>query len=1077
MTYPRLFAGCVLALAFLSASASPATAQGVTTGALTGTVTDAAGNPIPSAQIQVVNRATGFSANATSRESGLYFVQGLEVGGPYSVTVRRIGFQPETRDNITIALSQARRVDVQMAQQAVSLQTVEVRAVASDIAPTTMGTKTTVSDSALQRIPTINRSLTDFIRLSPQVSQSGPGYSAGGMSNRMNNIQIDGATERDVFGLGSTGQPGAETGARSVSLEAVKELQVLLAPFDVRQGNFGGLLLNAVTKGGTNALHGTAYHGFRNQSYGRNVPALRSTKYDRTQWAFTLGGPIIRDRLHFFVAPEFQSEHEPMRGPFRGQVGASNPLQISDANLDRFESIMRTNYSTDPGTAGGATVSNPLTNVFARVDWRLGDVHRLVLRYNYSDGERLRDQNSRFQNRAVYSSNFHTFTAIKKAPVVQLYSNFANGAFNELFIGYNDYQHRRVPNLVFPQVTVSVLREPGGGAATIIGGADQFSMKNELDTKTYELTDNFTIPFGSHNVTIGTRNELVKLRNQFNQSSYGVWTFSSLDNFAAGTASSFRKAFILQNDGNVFFDALQTALYVQDQWQARPDLNFTLGLRADVSSFLRDVGYSAPIDSAYGRRTDDIPKRMVQWSPRLGFNWDIGGVQVNQLRGGLGLFVGTPPYVWMENAYINNGLTTVFLNCNTGGSRDPAPRFQPDATSITVCGNGAGSAPIGAVNFLSPDLKFPQPMRATLGFDRQLPGNLVATIEGLYSKTLNQLFFVNRNLVDPRGVDKRGRVLYGDTIQLNGVALPSLPPRVVANGGASRFSEAFDIINQSKDYAYNVTLQLQKRYSNSWEGMVAYTRSRARDVQSFTSSTHVSNWQFGRTYSGNQLDPNTTVSLFDQPHKFVMSGTRTITPFGDLATDLSFFLQRVSGPPFDYVYDRGAIGSGDLNADGRQGNDLIYVPRNALDPAEIMFRASGSITAAQQAAAFERYITESKCLSANRGRILSRLSCRNPTQTTVDLSIRQNLPMFGRQRVLAQLDFFNFGNAINSDWGHLRSAGGFSNVSLLTHVGQTTIDPKTADPIFTFNVNQREFRTGDSPLDYWRAQMSFRYSF
>jgi len=1078
MTYPRLFAGCVLALAFLSAAASPATAQGVTTGALTGTVTDAAGNPIPSAQIQVVNRATGFSANATSRESGLYFVQGLEVGGPYSVTVRRIGFQPETRDNISISLSQARRVDVQLSDQVVALATVEVTGTTTDIiAPTMMGTRTTLNDTAIQRLPNLSRSLTDLIRVAPQVSQSGPGYSAGGMSNRMNNIQLDGATERDVFGLGSTGQPGAEVGARSVSLEAVKEIQILLAPFDVRQGNFGGLLLNAVTKGGSNELHGSVYHGFRNQTYGRNVPALRNTLYNRSQWAFTLGGPIIRDRLHFFVAPEFQTENQPVGGPYRGQLGAVNPLEVADADLNRFESLI-TGYGGNPGSMGLATREKPLSNVFARLDWRINDVHRAVIRYNYSDGEETqREFSTRTQNRAVYSSNFHTFSIVKKAPVLQIYSNFAGGSFNELFLGYNNYQHRRVPNLIFPQVTVTVPRVGEQSAsASIIGGADQFSMKNELDTETFELTDNFTIPLGSHNLTIGTRNELVRLRNQFNQSSYGIWAFRSLDSLAAGNANSFRKSFILQNDGNVFFDALQTAVYAQDQWQVRPDFNLTLGLRADVSSFLKDIGYSAPIDSAYGRRTDDIPKRTIQFSPRIGFNWDIGGTQVNQLRGGIGLFVGTPPYVWLENAYINNGLTTVFLNCNTGGSRDPAPRFQADPASITACGNGAGSAPIGAVNFLSSDLKFPQPLRATLGFDRRLFGGLVATFEGLYSKTLNQFFFVNRNLVAPRGVDKRGRVLYGDTIRLNGQSLPTIPPQVLAHGGPSRFTEAFDIINQSKDYAYNLTFQLAKRYSNNWQGTVSYTRSRARDVQSFTSSTHISNWRFGRTYAGSQLEPTTAVSLFDQPHKFAMSGTRTVTPFGDLTTDLSFVFQRTSGPPFDYVYG-GFSGAGDLNADGSQGNDLVYVPRDARDPAEIRFRQSGSITPAQQAEAFERYITNSKCLSANRGRILSRNTCRNPTQTTLDLSIRQNLPMFGRHRVSAQLDFFNFGNAINSDWGHLRSAGGFSTVNLLTHVAQTGIDPKVADPIFTFNVNQREFRTGDSAFDYWRAQMGFRYSF
>ncbi|HVF39015.1 MAG TPA: carboxypeptidase regulatory-like domain-containing protein, partial [Gemmatimonadaceae bacterium] len=655
-----------LAVAFVAlmmgAMATESNAQGITTGAISGIVTDSAGNALEGVQISVTNRTTGFSSRTISREGGRYLLQGLEVGGPYTVSARRIGFSPGERTNIEVALSQNLRVDFRLAQQAATLTAVEILST-PDVSASNTGTKTIVSDSVLQRLPNLNRNLADFARLAPQVSTAGAGYSAGGMSNRMNNVQIDGATERDVFGLGSTGQPGAEVGSKSVSIEAVKQLQILLAPFDVRQGNFGGLLLNAVSKSGTNELHGSAFFGYRDQNYGRDVPALRATDYQRKQYAFTLGGPIIRDRLNFFFAPEFQSETEPVSGPYIGSTDAANPLQIAQTDIDRYESIMRNKYKQDPGTGGQVEIPNPLRNFFGRMDYRVNDEHRAVFRYNYSYGERLRQQNSRAVNRLVYTDNFHTFTGIKHAPVLQIFSNFKGGSSNELFVGYNGYTHTRVPPTTFPQVTVTVPRV-GGGNATIIGGADQSSQGNELDTHTYEITDNFTKPFGDHTITVGTRNELVKLRNLFAEGSYGVWTFTSLNNFENGVASSFRRAFLLKDEGNAYFDALQSALYAQDQWQARPNLSLTFGLRADISSFLRDVGYSAPIDSAYGRNTnDDVPTRAFQLSPRVAFSWDATNDQRNVIRGGVGMFVGTPPYVWLENAYINNGLIITNLNC------------------------------------------------------------------------------------------------------------------------------------------------------------------------------------------------------------------------------------------------------------------------------------------------------------------------------------------------------------------------------------------------------------------------------
>jgi outer membrane receptor for ferrienterochelin and colicin len=1083
----RLLGGTFVVAAALTL-ALPATArsQGITTGAIGGLVTNEQGQPVEGAQVQITNPATGSQASATTRDNGRYFVQGLEVGGPYTVTVRRIGMTQQSRNDVIVNLSQTTRADFVMRQQAVQLGGIAVEATRTEVfAPSNTGTRSVVSDTAIQRLPTTSRNLTDFIKLTPQASSTGAGFSGGGMSNRMNNVQIDGASERDVFGLGATGTPGAEVNAKGISIDAVKEYQVLLAPFDVRQGNFGGLLLNAVTKSGTNDFTGSAYYYFRNERFGADTNVLRSTKFDREQWGFTVGGPIIRDKLHFFVAPEFTAENTPVTGPYFGQPTSAAPAFVfHEDTLARFEQLMTAAGAPKLGTVDAANIPNPLTNFFGRVDYQVNDVHRLVFRYNYSTGERLRQQNNRSLTTAVYSSNFHNFKNVKSAPVVQLFSNFKNGSFNELFIGYNNWYNRRTPEDVFPQIRINTVV---GNAVTpsvngaIIGGADQFSQGNELDTKTWEFTNNFTKPIGAHTITLGTRNEHVWLRNLFTQSSYGVWSFRNLDSLAAGNANSFRKAIILANGGNVEFSALQSAVYAQDQWQVNPNFAVTAGLRFDISSFLDDITHNLPIDSAYGRSTADIPTRSVQFSPRLGFNWDIGGTLTNQLRGGIGLFVGTPPYVWMENAYINSGNIQTFLNCNTAGSGAPAPDFNVDPSTVNACRGSTPLPPIGDVNFLSKDLKFPQPLRATLAFDRRLPRDLIATVEGLYSKTLNQLFFYNLNVQPPQaGTAQGGRIIYHTAVNAaTGATVPLAPASVIANGGTSRFSTAIDLKNQSKDYAYNLTAQLRKRYANNWEGMVAYTYSQARDVQSFGSSTHISNWQFGRTVAGDQFEPFTGVSLFDQPHKLMATGTRTIAWNNRYSTDLSFFYQGISGSPHDYIYGGSGL-VGDLNGDAFQGNDLLYVPLNAQDPAEIQFRAVGVRTPAQQAADFESFIRSSECLNGQRGRIMARNSCRLPFTNTVDVAVRQRFPSIRGQGVSVTLDIFNFGNLLNKSWGKSRVSplSGNSNVPLVTHVGYTTTNPQTAVPIVTFTPPAGgEYSVGNFVGNFWRTQLAVRYSF
>ena len=1101
-----------LGLVLAAVVATNANAQGVTTGGINGFVTDNAGNALENVQIEITNRTTGFTARALSRAGGKYSVIGLDPGTGYELVARRIGFGPQTRNNISVQLSNSQRIDIKLQPQATQLAELEVRATTGEIiAPTNTGTKTTISQQALERSPTTTRNLVDFTKAAPQVSTSGPGFSGGGMSNRMNNVQIDGASERDVFGLGSTGVPGGQISAKAISIDAIKEYQILLAPYDVRQGNFAGLLLNAVTKSGTNTFHGSAFNYYRNQDYGRNVPVLRSTDFSRRQSGFTLGGPIMKDKLHFFTANEWQAESTPVSGPYQGQpTTAATAFGFTDAEITAYNSAYAAKLGGDPGSAGIVNTTIPMTNLFGRLDFQANQSNRIVARLNYTNAtNENRRQNNRSATQVSLVTNFHAINSRKIAPVVQWFANLKNGWNNELFGGATLVQDRRTPKSTDPMITLNL-----SGGRKIIGGADQFSQGNELDAYTYEFTDNLTIPRGNHSFVVGTRNEFVKIRNLFTQSSYGVWNFgdiataggvtgcAAIDCFNAGRATGFRRAFILKNDGNVYFNALTTALYAQDEWTATPRLTLTAGIRADRSAFLTDNVYAPAIDSAYPGH--ELHKAALQVSPRVGFNLDVTGNQINQIRGGIGLFVGTPPYVWMENAYAQNGSIITFLNCGAaaGNSSNPAPAFNKDPNTYTTCADGKGTKPIGDVSFVDKNIKFPEPMRANLAYDRVLPFNLVASLEGLYSKTINQLFFVNDNLKGPVGVDAHGRTLYG-TIAASGISTATRPDLVVSNGGTARFSTAIEVKNQSKDYAYSLTAQLRKRYSNNWEAQVAYNYGHAYDVQSFTSSTHISNWQFGRTLSGKQEEPGTpTVSLFDQPHKVTAFLTKTI-PWtklasksswaANLATDITVAYSGQSGSPHDYIYG-GSGGRGDLNADGVQGNDLIYVPTDANDVSQIKFQKLGvavgdTLAIADQATALNALIENTPCLKAAKGTILTRNSCRLPFSNNVDLTIAQNIPLASMaQRVTLQLDIFNFGNLLNKKWGQqqVNPLSSNSNIALLTHTASSSADATTAVPTVTYNFRTIDptksgtphpYQVGSFTSNYWRMQLAARVSF
>jgi hypothetical protein len=1049
----------------------PARAQGVTTGAVSGRVIDDSGAPIVGASVSVTNVATGATSRAITSRGGRYLVQGLDVGGPYTVTARKPGYAVQLRDGQMLTLSQNLTLDFTLERQTVILSTVTVTTETDPIMSSDRtGASTVISDSSLRRLPSLNRTFTDFAILSPEVSDAGPGLSGGGVNNRLNNIQIDGASENDLFGLSDTGQPGGQARGKSIGLEAVREYQVLLAPFDVRQGNFSGALINAVTHGGTNEFHGSLFYSTRTEGLARNIDYVRDQEYRQRQFGFTLGGPIVRDRVQFFVAPEFQRRFEPAAGPYLGQTSA--PFPTSSQDIDRFRSVLG-GYGIDAGSAGPVSNANPLRNIFARLDVAPGINNRLVLRYNY--GHAQDDILERDPTLIRLTSNAHAFTSEKASTVAQLFTSFEGGAGNELIVGYSRIRDRRHAAVIAPQVEVDVPTLTGG-TTLLRAGAENSSQGTEVDQDIVEVTDNFTIPVGRHRLTAGTKNEFYRIRNLFAQNSYGVWQFASLDSLARGEASQYQAGIGLGGPIDARFDAAQLGLYVQDRWQATPRFVLTAGLRLDMPFLFDKPELNASVLDDYHRRTDRVPTAIVQLSPRIGFNWNRAGDREEQLRGGVGVFVGRPPFVWLGNAFQNAGTGLAQLTCLSAGA---VPRFTTASAAAppTACANGSTANATGDIAILSNNLKYPQYARASLAYDRRFGHAWVATVEGMYTRAMSTFFYTNLALAGTQGLDRNGRVVYG-TIASSGVASPDL-------AGARR--NVIDVQNASKDYSYSLTMAINRRFTNWFEAHASYTYEQARDIQSLTSSTATSSWRFGRAIAGDQYSQNLDRSSFELPHRVVAFGTFSLST----RTDISLIYLGRSGSNYDFVYG-GTGGAGDLNADGAQGNDLVYIPADVANDSEIRFNGISPIPGAnnspaaqaqriaEQQTAFERFITSTDCLTRQRGRIMTRNSCRSPWTNTVNVSLRQSLPAIRGQSLAVQLDIFNFLNLLNADWGQqpLPPNGGGS-VPLLTHVGQTS-GPLTgtagSQGIFTFDPAFEKYDRRHVSSAY-QMQLGVRYGF
>ncbi|MDQ6719058.1 MAG: carboxypeptidase regulatory-like domain-containing protein [Gemmatimonadota bacterium] len=1103
MFQKRLLSAIAALVVLMSAVSIPARAQGVTTGAIAGTVTDhtatGGGNPVESAQIQVRNNRTGFTAGTLTRSTGQYVIQGLEPDDSYSITVRRIGFQPVTRNNLRVGLGQTDREDFALVPQTNLLSAVKVTGEADAVInPSKIGTGMQFNDSALHRLPTLNRNFADFVSLVPQVSTTTAGLSGGGVNIRQNAIQIDGAAAGDLFGLGTTGQPGSQANGKSIPLDAVKEYQVLLSPFDVRQGNFGGMLINAVTKSGTNEFHGSAYGYERGQNLTRKQTYLQ--EFYQRNYGFTLSGPIIPNRLFFFVNPEWQKYHTPTNGPDASQpicqAGGTGTqcMYIAQSSIDQLNNVLSSKYGfSDAGNGGKILQENPLLNVFGRIDAYLPFNTRAVLRHNYAKADNTNFGRSLATSASPIfnlTSNKYFFSSKTNSSVAEFFTNLPRGFYNELSVNYtNTHDFRTVP-VNFPMIDVrGIPRTDVTTPATFRFGTENSSQGNALDQRTLEVTENLTFPIGAHTITVGGKDLVYKWVNLFGQNRLGYWFFNSLDSLANGIPAEYRTSAPSPTDpaqGLAVARAHLYSGYVQDVWTATPRFTLSYGVRVDRPNFIDRPPFNQSVWDVYARSTSSVPGRPLI-SPRVGINWDVTGDQRNQIRGGIGYYTGVPPFVYLSNAYGNSGLSGfAALTCANTSNSTHTPAFNAaniatpptscaDFTANGVTTKGASTALSSSINTIDPNFRFPQYQKWNLAYDHRFASGLVSTIEGLLTRSIANPYYSNLALAGIQGVGAHGRILYGN--QTGTGASP------VFRGNRTT---VLDVSDTHGDYTYSITGQLQKTFFERFQSSLAYTYSQSRDVGTITSSTAGSNFRFQRDLYGSLDDRTRTRSKNDQPHKIIGTGSWHFKTL----TDVSMIYQGNSGSPYDYVYGTGSgTGSGDINGDGQTANDLFYVPTDAHDPNEILFtgyngNAAAQASAAAQADAFEAFIKKTACLRNQRGQIMNRNTCRNPWQNEFDLTVGQSLQAFGRQNLQLRLDILNFGNLLNRKWGEqLYSNQGStcgancSATILVTQTGNKLgSSPAQAVPVVTFDTNLRRF-SGLNASSNYRMQLSLRYSF
>lgn len=1078
----------VAVVLFALGAAPAAFAQGVTGSAVTGTVSEEGGAPVEGASLQLRNSSTGDTFTSAAGSGGRFFLDNLPPGGPYQLTATAPGHQPTTLPDLQLTLGQRLNLEVVLRAAFTEEMTVVARRdVLGDRSRT--GAATTVRGAAIADLPLQGRNFTDLISIDPRVTRDQNGAtSILGQNNRYNNIQIDGGANNDLFGLAAQGTPGGQSNAKPLSVEAIQEFVVQVAPFDVRQGNFAGGLVNAITKSGTNEFHGSLFGYFQDKALAGFQGDPSFTGYNTWQFGGSLGGPIIKDKAHFFLSTDIQQRSSAFGNSFQLNGDDVHDLKFggfTTATAQRFVDLLAQKGIANPGNALAPDLGNPDRNVFAKVTTSAIENSHLELSYNFVNARQdvlIRNPTSpaitsRLRDGYELSNSGYGMANTTNSARAKLTTNWDDGRFsNEFLAGMSFVRDARNVPYGAPLILVKA-GKLGASDSWLAAGEERFSQDNILDQDIYQLQDNLTFSQGSHRITAGTSNEFFRFRNVFLQASTGVYAFDCLNaadcanSFEADKPSAFQRRFgvsSLQEPGTARFRVAQWGFYAQDEWSPMERLTLNPGVRIDVP-FLSHANTNPvllgsptlPID------TSKVPSGNLLWSPRLGFNWDVEGNSNTVVRGGAGIFSGRPPYVWVSNAYTVNGLSQVELTC-AGATGVPTFRADPNQQP-SDCSGGTGTptppANQGEIDYFDPNTKYPQNLRFALGVDRRLPFDMIGSADFLYTRDVNGWYVTDENL-NELGTNGEGRTIYGTFTPATTFSSAATSP-ITSRVDPVNLRQAVKVSNKDGGHVTAATLQLQKQFGRRYAVSVAYTYSRSLDRMSLTSSQAFSNFQFAPV-DGSIADRHVRPSAFDRPHKVTVTGTANL-PYGFIL-GLSYVGQ--SGLPYTWTVN------GDVNGDGINGNDLAFVP---ADPSQI------SLSNPAQYAALSQFIDSQKCLREARGQFVQRGACRNPWQSFFDMRLAWVSPEVRGQRFEVQWDIFNVLNLASSianklsitdsQWGLYKQDTPFENYqsAFLKAVGY---DAAARRPIYAFTAPSPITTTIYSPVQSrWRMQLGARYLF
>jgi hypothetical protein len=1108
----------ILILTALAIFTSPLVFSQITTSAINGSVKGPGDDPLVGATITATHLPSGTKYATSTRGGGVFQIANMKVGGPYLIEVSFVGYKTERFDDVYLQLAESFVLTPTLTKTDATLENVIVSTGrrSQTFNPNRTGAVTNVNIRQITQLPSISRSINDYTRATPQSN----GVSIGGGNYRQNNFTVDGADFNNTFGI-STGAGNLPAGGSPISIDAIEEISVNITPFDVRQSGFIGAGINAVTRSGTNTFTGSVYKYFRNERHrGRKVEKTYFVRPPEQfeQKGVRIGGPIIKNKLFFFLSWEKDATPVTLVSNFAATPAApygsaANIARPTADSLNIISNYLLTKYGYITGRYDNYTVDKVAEKVMARIDWNINGKNRLNLRYSQVEGgspstpstsfSGITTNNSApsgggrtaltalwFENSNYFQGiNFYSFSG-------ELNSNIGK-FFNTARASYTYQNESRTSNSqVFP--FVDILSSGGGVTSPAVYtsfGYEPFTYGNLRKVKTYSFTDNLKWTMGKHSWIAGAQVDLSSTVNGFQRAATSYYQFASWNDFVTGQKPiQFGYTYSLSKGFAQAFPSFKSTLYsvyLQDEITLNRNFRLTLGLRLDQTGYpdvpeikTHPLILALNFNGGAKVNTGLLPDKKITWSPRLGFNWDLYGNRSLQIRGGTGIFAGRVPFVWIVSQSGDAGLLQVTQSFS--GAAVPGP-FNPDPRAYYPTTIPAAGVVIPTpIEVLDPNYKNPQTWKSSLAMDTKLPLGMIGSLEAIFNRDLVTPYFNSINLVNPTPLGVAGypdnRMIYPSVA--SGTNYMQFINRLNAAGQASPTNtlpfNVYNITNGKRGYYFSITGKLEKPFSKGFFASVSYTKSIAGNLFDGAGDQPGSAWQSIQTVNGVN-DPKLSYAGYVVPDRVVATVSYRREYFKHLATSLSFIYQGSVDFRFSYTY------STDFNRDGTI-NDLIYIPKDARNPAEIQFVATSAINGvvyspAQQAQLFEYYINQDKYLRKHRGQYAERNGATAPWRNQVDARFMQDIFVkAGKNRNTLQftIDAFNFGNLLNSSWGKQKTTN--ASAILVPANAPALVAGGTVVPTFRLNTSQnqivtRTFRDIIDTRSTYSIQFGIRYLF